>query len=32
LPGETLMALCDALEVEPGALFEYVPEKKGKRG
>jgi DNA-binding Xre family transcriptional regulator len=26
------MALCDALEVEPGALFEYVPEKKGKRG
>lgn len=29
---DEIAALCDALEIEPGELFERVPEKKGKRG
>jgi DNA-binding Xre family transcriptional regulator len=28
---EEIAALCDILGVEPGELFEYVPETKGKR-
>jgi len=29
---EEIAALCDMLDVEPGDLFERVPEKRGKRG
>jgi DNA-binding Xre family transcriptional regulator len=29
---DEIAALCDALEVEPGTLFERVPDRKGKRG
>ena len=32
LPRETLTALCDTLEVEPGELFEFTPEKKRRAG
>jgi DNA-binding Xre family transcriptional regulator len=32
LPRETLTALCDALEVAPGELFAFTPEKKRKAG
>lgn len=28
---DTLDRLCDALEVQPGELLEWVPEKKAKR-
>lgn len=29
---DEIAGLCDALDVEPGELFERVPEKKGRRG
>jgi DNA-binding Xre family transcriptional regulator len=32
LPRETLTALCDALEVEPGALFAFTPVKEAEGG
>jgi hypothetical protein len=32
LPRETLTALCDAPEVEPGELFAFAPEKRRKAG
>lgn len=28
MPRETLIALCDALEVEPGDLFVYQPKRR----
>jgi DNA-binding Xre family transcriptional regulator len=32
LPRDTLTALCDALEIGPGDLFEFTPEKRRKAG
>lgn len=29
---ETLDALCRTFKVQPGALLEWVPDRKGKRG
>jgi DNA-binding Xre family transcriptional regulator len=31
-PRETLPALCDGLEVQPGELFAFTPEKRRKAG